>query len=252
MASSKKLFFPTLLLVGLLAGCGAVFVNEGSKNAYLAEGLRNPDKPPKPELSRASRLIGDFEDGSPSMNSHLFSSNEGGWLATSGTNVLGSFIAPGGANGTQKAAHLSGMIFDPGDFTYPALTLQGKFHTSGNYDASLFNGIRFYYKCPQSDKAHRRRFAIAVAPTVATSEGGTCLDQCGNHYGADLKQSDDWVKLDFKFNDLTREQGWGSAVTPPNLSDHLQEFIYLKWESGANNVKGTFNIDYWVDEVEFF
>jgi hypothetical protein len=141
---------------------------------------------------------------------------------------------------------------DTGDFTYPSIVLQGKFHPQGNYDAALFNGIRFYYKCPQSDKAHRRRFAVAIAPTVSTAEGGSCLDQCGNHFGANLDPAQDWVQLTFKFGDLAREQGWGSSVDPPGLADHLQEMMYIKWEHGANNVKGVFAMDYWIDEVEFF
>ncbi len=252
MVSSKKALLLTFLSAGLLAGCGAVFVNEGSKNAFLAEGLRNPAKPPKPELSRVSRLVGDFEDGTSNMNPKLYSSNEGAWLPSNGADILSGFVAQGGANGTNKAAHMAGAVVDSGDFSYPAVVLQGKFHTQGPYDASLFNGIRFYYKCPPEDKAHRRRFAIAIAPTVPTSEGGTCLDQCGNHYGTSLNPTSDWVQLSFKFGDLAREQGWGSTVTPPNLPDHLMDFMYLRWEHGANNVKGTFRMDYWVDEVEFF
>ncbi len=252
MASSKMMIFLAAFSAVLLAGCGAVFVNEGSQNAFLAEGIRNPEKPPKPQLSRASRLIGDFEDGTVAMNPKLYSSNEGTWMATNSSDILSGFIVSGGANGTTRSAHLRGMVVDTGDFSYPSLVMQGKFHVSGNYDASLFIGVRFYYKSAPEDKAHRSRFSVAIAPTVSTSEGGTCLDQCGNHYGANINASQDWTEVSYKFGDLTREQGWGATVTPPNLPDHLQELIYIKWEHGANNVKGTFQMDYWVDEVEFF
>jgi hypothetical protein len=252
MASSNKTLILASFFAVFLAGCGAVFVNEGSQNAFLAEGLKNPDKPPKPQLSRASRLMGDFEDGTTSMNPKLYSSNEGSWMATNGSEILSGFIAAGGANGTTRAAHLRGMVVDTGDFSYPALVLQGKFHANGNYDASLFIGVRFYYKNAPDDKAHRSRFSVAIAPTVSSSEGGSCLDQCGNHYGANINPSAEWTQVSYKFGDLAREQGWGATVTPPGLPDHLQELVYLKWEHGANNVKGTFMMDYSIDEVEFF
>ena len=56
----------------------------------------------------------------------------------------------------------------------------------------------------------------------------------------------------FKFTELTRE-GWGAPVTPPDLVDHFAvEFINASWNNSANNVAGSYPIDFWVDDVEFF
>ena len=64
--------------------------------------------------------------------------------------------------------------------------------------------------------------------------------------------SPDWVSESYDFADLKREPGAGKAVSPPDLTDHLKEFIYIRWDHGALNTAGTYNIDYWVDEVEFY
>ena len=42
------------------------------------------------------------------------------------------------------------------------------------------------------------------------------------------------------------------TLIPPDLTDHLSEFINFAWTNSGNNVAGTYNIDYWVDDVEFF
>jgi hypothetical protein len=188
------------------------------------------------------------------MNSKLFNGGGGQWLAiTFGGNKINSdFVVAGGANGTPKAAHLFGTLIDKGDKSYPAFQLQGKFKDSGYYDASAFTGIKFYYKCPATDAALKRRFAIGSAPTLPTSGGGTCTDGCYNNFGADMKVTPDWMTNSFAFADLKRESGWGSPVTPPDLTDHLKEFIDLEWANSANDAAGSYNIDYWVDEVEFF
>ncbi len=64
--------------------------------------------------------------------------------------------------------------------------------------------------------------------------------------------SPDWVAESYSFADMKRESGWGDPVSPPDLTDHLKEFISLIWANSANNTAGTYNIDYSVDEVEFY
>lgn len=244
-----------LCISTLLTGCGAVFVNEGSKNASLALGLPNPTgNQKKVDVSKEARIISNFDDGSKTMNSKLLNGGGGQWLAiTFGGNTINSdFVVAGGANSTPKAAHIFGTLVDKGDKTYPAFQLQGKFKDSGFYDASAFTGIKFYYKCPATDAALKRRFAIGTAPTLPTSGGGTCTDNCYNNFGADMKVTPEWTANNYAFADLKRESGWGGPVTPPDLTDHLKEFIDLEWANSANDAAGSYNIDYWVDEVEFF
>ena len=247
----------TFLTVLLLGGCGAVLVNEGSKSEPLTDGLKNPEAAlVKVKVPADEMVVGSFEDGSNHVNSKLFGNKgQGSWNAfTYGGNTINMpFIVPGGANGTKMAAHISGTLHNKGDNTYPAFTLQCLFKDAGNYDASNFDGVRYYYKCPTTDKVTTRRFSITIPQTLPTSNGGTCTDQCYNHFGYDLSPtSDNWKLITLNFKDLSRQAGWGSPVTPPDFVDHLKEFHGLEWSHNSQNVAGDYPVDYWVDEVQFF
>src|SRR5690242_8581853 len=105
MGSARPFFLLSALF--LCAGCGAVFINEGSKNYSLTEGLVNPaaNPPKKLDVPRAQRIVNNFEEGGKSTSSKLFGGGGGMWLAiTFGGNTISSdFAADGGANGTPKA-----------------------------------------------------------------------------------------------------------------------------------------------------
>jgi hypothetical protein len=242
-------------VVGILSftGCGVVFVNTGSKNASLADGISVPVKktvsvPPE------QRVVMNFEDGSKNTNPKLYGGADGVWMDTTfaGNTISGDMIDSPGANGTSKCAHIYGTLTDKGDGQYPAFQLQGNFKSTGYYDASAFTGIKFYYKCPPTDKSIKRRFGIGIAGTLPTSMGGSCTGACFNNFGANMTVSPDWVAVSYSFADLKRESGWGDPVSPPDLTDHLKEFISLVWANSANNTPGSYAIDYSVDEVEFY
>lgn len=257
MASLKKaaIIFLAGGLPLFLAGCGVVFINPGAKNASLLVGLKNPNAvaAKKIDVPHEARVVCNFDDGKKSASDKLFGGGGGMWLAITfgGNTIDAEFIADGGANGTPKAAHIYGKLTDKGDKVYPSFDLQGKFKDSGYYDASNFTGLSFYYKCPATDQALKRRFKVGSAPTLPGDQGGTCTSGCYDNFGADLSPSSDWIKKTYAFVDLKRE-GWGAPVTPPDLTDHLKEFISFSWSHSANNTAGTYNIDYWVDEVEFY
>ena len=244
-----------IAVLTLLTGCGAVFINQGSKEASLAAGLHNPEgNKVKINVPKDQSIICNFDDGSKNMDPKLYGASGGMWMAISsggGGTINSDFIVAGGANGTPKAAHVFGSLTDKGDKAYPGFQLQGKFTGSGFYDASNFTGLQFYYKCPSDDTCIKRRFGIATAPTLPTDQGGTCASNCWDHYGTNLLVNDNWAKYTLVFADTKRE-GWGGPVTPPDLVDHLTEFVSLTWTHQGNNVAGTYNVDYWVDEVEFF
>jgi hypothetical protein len=255
MTFRRSVLFLSLMLSFLfLAGCGGVLVNEGAKDEPLTDGLRNPaDLAAKVNVPAEQKVIGNFEDGSTNMNPNLFGSNSGTWNAfASGGTLTTPWIVPGGANGTGKAVHILGTLVNKGDNGYPAFTLQGILKKGAPLDARAFQGIRFYYKCPAGDQATARRFAIPIAATLPTSNGGSCTDGCYNHFGADLATTGDWTQKTFNFSDLKRQSGWGSPVTPPDFSDHLKELANVEWSHNSGNTAGTYAIDYWVDEVEFF
>jgi hypothetical protein len=256
MFSSKVHFFlPALFFISLLTGCGAVLVNEGAKQEPLTDGLRDPAATQaKVNVPADQKVVGNFDDGGTNMNSKLYGSGSGTWSAFSygGNTVNNPYIVAGGANGTAMAVHLFGTLVNKGDNSYPAFTLQGKLKSSGYYDAGNFSGVRFYYKSPSSDKATGQRFKFTIGATLPTSNGGTCTDGCYNHFGADLKTSGDWSLNSYSFGDLKRQSGWGGAVIPPDLVDHLKEVVGLEWAHDAGNSAGSYPIDFWVDEVEFF
>ncbi len=250
-----SILFPCFLVFGLLAGCGAVLVNEGSKNEPLTDGLVNPENSqPKVVVAPEQKIIGNFEDGSVHMNPKLYGSTNGAWSTnTYGGNTINEvFVTAGGANGTKMAAHVFGKLVNKGDNTYPAFLLDGKLKPTGYYDASPFKGIQFYYKYPAGDQAPSRRFAISIAPIMPSSAGGTCLDGCYNNFGYDLASKGEWTLVTLPFANLTRQPGWGNTITPPEFTEHLKEILGIEWTHNAGNTAGSYNIDYWVDEVEFF
>jgi hypothetical protein len=250
------LLFPCFLF---LAGCGAVWLNEGAKTASLTVGLEDPNAGPKVRVKvpPEGRVIMDFNDGSNKANPKLYGGGGGDWMSLSyagnENNINKDFIVEGGVNGTPMAAHIFGTLVDKGNASYPSFAIQGRFTESGNYNAENFAGIQFHYKCPSEDQALKRRFAIATVPTLPKSDGGSCVSGCYNHFGLDLTPTGgEWKLVSSDFVDIKRESGWGSAVTPPDLVDHLKEFVNLQWQHGANNAAGGYKIDYWVDEVEFY
>ncbi len=241
--------------ISFLAGCGAVFLNEGAKTASLADGLQNPQaNKPKVNIPKDQCVVGNFDDGSKNVDPKLYGGGGGLWMALSsggGGDINSAFIVDGGANGTPKAIHVFGKLTDKGDKSYPGFQVQCKLKDHGYFDASNFTGIQFYYNCPPDDQALKRRFGIGTAPTLPGDQGGTCSTGCYDNFGADLAPTSDWVKKVLPFSDIKRE-GWGGPVAPPDFTDHLAELINLGWTHSANNMAGTYNIDYWVDEVEFF
>jgi hypothetical protein len=221
----------------------------------LTDGLKNPaENQPKVNVLPEQKVVGDFEDGSMNLNPKLYGAPSGKWNAFSyaGNTINTPFIVPGGANGTKMAAHIWGTLTNKGDGSYPAFTLQAMFKDSGYFDASMFQGLKFYYKCPADDKALQRRFSVTLKVTLPTSNGGSCTDQCYNHFGADLSMTGDWSLKSYAFTDLKRQSGWGSPVTPPDFTDHLTELKGFEWSHNSQNTAGSYPIDYWVDEVEFF
>ncbi len=251
---ASTLVLITVLGLTLLAGCGVVFINKGSKNNAYAEYIRDPKVATKQSLPSDNLKISSFNDGSKFMNALLYGAGLGFWtvIATEGNVANNVFIGPGGVEGSaSKAAHVTGYLADKGDASYPTLSLEGHFRRSGYYyDLSPFKGVRFYYK--SNDKAGRRKFEFGIASTVPSADGGVCVDQCNNHFGITLSPSADWSLKSYAFSDLVREDGWGATLESADFADHLREVVYIKWESGTSNIAGTYLIDYWVDKVEFY
>jgi hypothetical protein len=254
LSDRNRPLFAVLGAAFLTAGCGAILVNEGTKQESMTDGLVDPaSMKVKVNVPPDQMVTGGFEAGT-AVSAKLYGSSKGVWNAFSyaGNTVNSPFVVAGGAKGTAMAARVWGTLNNKGDGQYPAFSLQGQLRDSGYFDASNFSGIRFHYKCPLSDQASERRFKIPIAATLPTSGGGTCTDACYNHFGADLSTSAEWTLKSYSFSELKRLSGWGSPVSPPDFVDHLSKVVFLQWDHGTGNNAGSYNIDFWVDEVEFF
>jgi len=178
-----------------------------------------------------------------------------------GNQVNAPYVICGGvgANGTSCAIHLYGNIHDNADGQYPAFELDGLLKSGQTFDASMYSGIRFYFKTGTSDTCLLRRFTVPISTTQPVSLGGACTTNCLDHFGANLgATSGNWVQKTYYFNSTLGSpsllrQGWGYPVNPMTLSGaNLTQLLAVQWIAGRNGSAGTSYVDYWVDEVEFF
>lgn len=203
-------------------------------------------------------IVDDLEDGNTFINTQLIGSSGGAWSTLTWgdpSNVVNSpFVVPGGPAGSANAVHIFGTLKDNGNGQYPAFALQCRLNTGSTYDASLFQGIRFDYKIG-ADNVQTRRFFITLPELTPLSDGGTCTGtsgRCGDSFGAFLDPAPtNWTKMVFNFSSLVQE-GWGLKPDPPDLPGNADHLFWLQWNHSGGNVAGTYNVDYWVDNVEFF
>lgn len=163
--------YATLVASACLAGCGAVWVNQGAKNEPLVDGLRDPSATKaKVVVPPEQKLISNFEDGTANVNPKLYNGGGGSFNAyTYGGNTINStFVVDGGPNGSKKAIHIFGTLLNKGDNQYPAFTVAAKLKGSGLYDASAFSGISYNFKST-SDAALIHKISIPIAATMPTS-----------------------------------------------------------------------------------
>ena len=87
---------------------------------------------------------------------------------------------------------------------------------------------------------------LSGPPSAASN---ACYNNFGYAYG---NTGGNWQLVVLPFSSLTRGN-YGSALTPPTLSGaNLQQIVGLQWSEGGNNVPGTVNVDFYVDEIQFF
>ncbi len=179
-----------------------------------------------------------------------------GLIAATGSPSVTPLIASPGANGTADCVHMVGSVTDPGNASYPAILLLIPIETagSGHYDASLFSGIKFYIKVAASDTASTRVFSIPIVKT-SVAPAGTCAtyNTCYNNFAFTYPNTGGaWVLETIPFTSMTRGN-YGGSFTPSTLSGaNLQEILSLQWSEGNQNVPATVNVDFAVDEVQFF
>jgi len=200
----------------------------------------------------------------------------GSWVASSwaGNTVNTPYVFTGastandgvilstGALGTKGYCRLFGLINDPGNATYPAYQLEGKFngltpsHGANAYDASSFTGVQFYLNVSSDDTCPSRRFNIANIWTLPPSEGGNGFcTACEDHYGAMLPAGPTagWVLKTYTFTSLSRQNFLAPATIPNNMPVSMfTDFVKLELQFGRNNATGSSQVNYAVDEFSFF
>lgn len=219
-------------------------------------------------------VVANFDGGTPLVvNATLAEAYQPGNLVRSpGTIVMGTYassvvtlspsvftVGPSGAANTANGAHVTGSFIDAGDAAYPSLSLRIPLE-AGNlyYDANFFSGVKFFLKVASSDAAAKRTFSIPVAQTTVPSGGGTCdpnaaSNACYNDFAVTYNGTNGaWVAQNITFASMARGP-YGAAITPTTLSGaNLKQVLMLQWAEGNNNTAGTVNVDFSVDEVEFF
>jgi hypothetical protein len=224
----------------------------------------------------SSSMVCDFENGL-AVNPHLAEPSEpgnhvqtAGAVSETGAPMTIQIVPPGpGPDNTAHCAWLDGPVTTPAPpaNNYQAVqflivpesagtTLNGSPFTV--YNASLFSGIQFYLKVMSDDTATVRSFSIPVLQT-SNPPNGTCNPNaagggaCYNNFEYVYSTTGGaWQLVTLPFSSFTR-QNYGPALTPPTLSGaNLEQIVSLQWSEGGNNVPGTVNVDFYVDQVQFF
>lgn len=162
---------------------------------------------------------------------------------------------PGCTN--YRSLHVTGVLTDPADGTYPSYQLRLGLKGGGQYyDMSFFSGVKFYLKMPNGgDPVLLNNFNFNLSNTTPVSDGGECDNStkgCYNNFAVKLNYTNGWELKSFTWGEFTRES-WGIPVDPPTLSgENLKRVINLEWQSKRNNVAGVSNVDFSVDEIRFY
>jgi len=205
-----------------------------------------------PQLAEANR---------PTNNDTVIIPGAVGIVGATGVVVSSALVAPGAA-GTAQCLHVFGTVNDPGNASYPSIQMQLPLEKSASvsafYDASFFSGVKFYVKVAGSDSAGKRIFSIPIAQTQPPSAGGSCnlgatSNACYNDFFVTYNNTNGaWVQVTAPFSSFTRGN-YGAAVSPTTLSGtNLQQILMLDWTESNNNVAGLINVDFSVDEVQFY
>lgn len=249
--------FKTMLLAVVFLSAGCV-----SKVPPLSAVL----SPPLPD-----NVVSTFENGSTKMNPTLLNCPNGTWLDNTypSYNIINSiFVTPNtvanSVDNSNYAIHIYGTLTDKGDGTYPAFELEGLFGTQASpyFDATSFAGVSFQMDIPNDDTCKERLFGIGTDQTVGGIAGGHCLSNCNDDFWMDngsagyttysgFTPTGSWINFGFTWSQL-KQEGWGTAASPAGLANHLSKMILLFWKFDANNAAGTYYVDFWVDNIQFY
>lgn len=205
--------------------------------------------PPVVTTCASMLAIDDLEDGDDRVCANQGRSGE--WWAATGTptgttdpSESGEFeaylLGADAPTGSKYGMRLSGTGFGATDDDWASL---GFYLAGGSaYDASGHDGIAFYAKSEAGPLELHVTFA--TSSTTPESDGGTCVDDCNDHYSAPVVLDSSWKEFKVPFSSLVQE-GWGEK--PEDLPHTL--FVYfgfLGTDAGASS------FGFLVDDVRFY
>lgn len=193
--------------------------------------------------------VDDMEDGDDQSCPNQGRSGE--WWAATGTLTgimnppeAGEFpafpLAQDARPGSVYGMRLSGQNFGQTEDDWASLG----FYLAGGaaYDLSAYQGLAFYAKSRAS--ALTVHVKIATDPTAPTSEGGTCVEDCNDHYRATVTLDATWREFSVPFATLAQE-GWGEK--PKDLAHAL--FVYFGY---LGTDRGPAAFDFLIDDVRVY
>jgi hypothetical protein len=141
-------------------------------------------------------------------------------------------LIPGGTACDRLAAHTFG-----GGFSTWGAGMGFLLRDTKPYDASMYKGIKFSARGASTFV----RVNIPTSATEAVAYGGTCVQQCEDHFGMDITPTSAWQGFTIPFADLG-QLGWGAPARFDPKAVIAVEFL----------ISPTPKFDVWIDVVSFY
>ena len=209
-------------------------------------GGPNPEDTPEGKACPADGVIDDGEDNN---NQVLAQKGRGGYwytFADKGSTVTptagalgGTFsMNPGGANGSQFAAHMNGKIAASGT-VYAGLGFNFA-DPKAPFDVSGYKGISFWARRGENSTGSIR----VKLPDVNTDQDGRVCTECFNDFGTDLELTTTWTKYTVIFAGAQQMPGWGA---PRPAGVEAAKMYGVQWQVNTPGAE----YDIWIDDIQF-
>jgi hypothetical protein len=161
------------------------------------------------------------------------------WPAPTAPGVpIPTSLIPGGRGASTRALHTYGKGFS-GWGAGVGLDLAFDGVSYGTYDASEFDGIRFWAR---SDTPQRLQVRIGTRSTKVAEYGGTCPREPCSPHAREFDVGVNWVELSLPFNDIA--QLGAHSVEADFLRDELTHLQFIPQRLQP--------FDFWIDDVRFY
>jgi hypothetical protein len=229
---------------------GLLSLGCGGRGLVKKVDFTSPDVQRSPQGKACAKDVGLIADGENNSNQIAQIQDRGGYWYTfvddTGSRVVpeagkngGTFqMTPGGANGTKYAARMTGTV-GGGSPAYVGMGFNFV-DPKGSYDASKYQGIRFWAK-KGPGSADKVKLKV---PDAATDPDGKLCKECYNDFGRDLTLKNEWTEYVVPFYLMKQDPTWGSPH-PANIDSSKIYSVQFQFNQAGQP------FDLWVDEVEF-